>query len=349
MLVIERHDGICRETSSRHSEVIHAGIYYPTGSLKARSCVRGRALLIERCARLGIKAPLCGKVIVAHRHSQVHALEELLIQGQANGVEGLQLVGPNELARLEPETEGVAALWSPASGVVDSHGLAASFEAEATHHGADLVFDAELVGVQQSPTGYRLHISQGRDRFDVDCVRVVNAAGLGQDTVSSMIGMDLDQAGYRQHPCRGGWFRIASRHHGRVQRLVYPVGHASDPGLGIHGCLDVGGGMRLGPDFEFVQSRADGEFDLNLSEARRDVFFAAGVRLFPWLKRDDLTPDGSGIRAKLVPRPGMWRDFVLTEESARGLPGWVTLAGIESPGLTAAAALAEDVDRALGS
>jgi len=107
--------------------------------------------------------------------------------------------------------------------------------------------------------------------------------------------------------------------------------------------------MRLGPDFEFVQSRADGEFDLNLSEARRDVFFTAGVRLFPWLKRDDLTPDGSGIRAKLVPRPGMWRDFVLTEESARGLPGWVTLAGIESPGLTAAAALAEDVDRALGS
>lgn len=347
VLVIERHDGICRETSSRNSEVIHAGIYYPTGSLKARSCVRGRALLVERCARLDIAAPLCGKVIVASDPSQIAALQELLIRGRANGVDGLRLVGRGELEKLEPGTAGVAALWSPASGIVDSHALAASFEAEATQYGADVVFDAELVGVDVHAAGYRLRVAQHGERFDVECGRVVNAAGLGQNAVSALAGIDVDAAGYRQHPCRGGWFSIAPRHRGRVRRLVYPVGSASDPGLGIHGCLDVGGGMRLGPDFEFVQRRADGSFDLDLPEDRRPLFFSAGARLFPWLKMEDLTPDGAGLRAKLVPRPGMWRDFVLAEESDRGLPGWVTLAGIESPGLTAAAALAEDVDEAL--
>ncbi len=345
VLVVERHDGICRESSSRNSEVVHAGIYYPADSLKARSCVRGRRMLVQRCTARGIPLLPCGKVIVATDRAEVPALHELLEKGRANDVEGLELVDGARLLELEPGTTGVAALWSPASAVVDTHAYAASFESEARAHGADVVFGAEVVGVEPGAEGYRLTITQGGDSFTLDAGRVVNAAGLGQPALSALAGIDVESAGYRQYPCKGVWWAIAPRHRGRVRRLVYPVGRAEDPGLGIHGCLDVDGGMRLGPDSAFLSP--DGELDLSVPEDRRAVFFAAGRRLFPWLEQGDLSPDMAGVRTKLVPAPGMWRDFIVAEETQRGLPGWVTLAGIESPGITAAQALAEEVERAL--
>jgi len=346
VLVLERHDGICRETSSRNSEVVHAGIYYPPGSLKARTCVRGRVLLVERCARLGIAAPAVGKVVVASDEAQIAALEELRSRGEANGVRGLAVVDRAELSELEPATTGVAALWSPGSGIVDSHAFAASFEAEATTRGADVVFGAAVVGASPSSGGYRLDVEQGGDRHSLEAARVVNAAGLGQDAVSTLVGIDVQEAGYRQFPCVGSWFSVAARHRGRVSRLVYPVGRAEDPGLGIHGCLDVGGGLRLGPDSRFAPDDTS-PVSLMPSPEQRRVFWEAGRRLFPWLDEADLSPDMAGVRAKLVPRAGEWRDFLVAEEGRRGLPGWVTLAGIESPGLTAAPALAELVSALL--
>ena len=173
--------------------------------------------------------------------------------------------------------------------------------------------------------------------------RVVNAAGLGQDAVSALVGIDVPSAGYRTYPCKGCWWSIAPKHRGRVRALIYPVGRAEDPGLGIHLCLDVGGGMRLGPDFVFV----DDVSDLVVPFQRERLFLDAGQRLFPWLEASDLSPDMAGMRTKLVSEPNQWRDFVIAEESGRGLPGWVTLAGIESPGLTAAGAIAEQVDALL--
>ncbi len=344
VLVLERHEGICRETSSRNSEVVHGGIYYPAGSLKALTCLRGRDLLYARCRERSIPHVRSGKLIVAASVDELSALHDLEARGAANGVPGLQILDGAELARREPQVRGIAALWSPESGYVDSHLYAASFQRDIEAAGGAVVFRTEVVGVERTAGGlYRLGVQSGGEQHRITTARVVNAAGLGQQAVSTLAGIDVQAAGYRTFPCKGCWWSIAPRHRGRVNALIYPVGRAEDPGLGVHLCLDVGGGMRLGPDSAFV----DDACDLAVPEDGRQVFLRAGQRLFPWLDAEDLSPDMAGMRGKLVDGPNQWRDFVLTEESARGLPGWVTLAGIESPGLTAAEALAERVDALL--
>jgi len=345
VLVLERHDGICRETSSRHSEVVHAGIYYPPGSRKATSCVRGRELLYERCARLAIDAPKVGKYIVALDEEQEQELQGLAERGAANGVHDLRVLGPSELAEPLPGVAARAAIWSPSTGVVDSHAYASSFQAEAEAGGAVIVFHSEVVEVQAIGDGYRLlcrdpNAGPKVALHPVTCRQVVNSAGLGQDRLSQLAGIDIDAAGYRQFPCKGDYFRIAPRHLGRTKSLIYPVGRASSSGLGVHICLDTEGGMRLGPDATYVQGPP---YPLQVDPSRKAAFLAAARPLLPWLEEQDLAPDQSGIRAKLSPAEGAFRDFVVEEESGRGLPGWITLAGIESPGLTAAAALAEEV------
>jgi len=341
VLVIERHDGICRESSSRNSEVVHAGLYYPQGSLKARSCVAGRLALYERCDRLGIAAPRVGKYIVAINEDEIPKLEDLARRGHDNGVDDLVLLDEAGLRAAEAQVAGIAALWSPSSGIVDSHAYAASFQAEAESRGAELVFHTEVVAAEPSQGGYRLATQLGDgSTYSVTSRAVVNAAGLFQDRLSERVGLDVDSAGYRQHPCKGDYFSIAPRHRGRVKSLVYPVGGAAGSGLGVHLCLDIGGGMRLGPDANYIDGPP---YSLAVDASSRDAFHAAGVALLPWLERNDLQPDLAGVRAKLRPPGGSFRDFVVQEESARGLPLWVTLAGIESPGLTAASSLADEV------
>ena len=344
VLVIERHDGICREASSRSSEVVHGGIYYPAGSRKALTCVRGRELLYARCVERAIPHRRSGKLIVASRSEEITGLEELAARGRANGVAGLRIIDGPDLLRREPGVRGVAALWSPESGYLDSHLYAASFQRDIEARGGTVVFRTQLIGVEcVADRRYRLTVASDGEEHAITAARVVNAAGLGQDAVSALAGIDVQAAGYRTFPCKGCWWSIAPRHRGRVSALIYPVGRAEDPGLGIHLCLDVGGGMRLGPDSAFVHDATD----LDLPRHAEGLFLEAGQRLFPWLEAGDLSPDMAGMRSKLVSEPNRWRDFVLAEESGRGLPGWVTLAGIESPGLTAAEALAEDVDALL--
>jgi len=344
LLVVERHDGIVQETSSRNSEVVHAGIYYPAGSVKARACVRGKELLYARCDALGIDAPRVGKYIVAVDEGELAPLQALASKAAANGVDDLRWLDAADLRREQPELAGRAALFSPSTGIVDSHRFAASFQAEAEAAGATVALRTELVAVDPLPSGYRLHFVSGGEPGALTARRVVNAAGLGQDVVSSLAGIDVDAAGYRTFPCKGAWCSIAPRHRGRVSSLVYPVGSAKGGGLGVHLCLDTGGGMRLGPDIHWVERSPDG-FDLSVRDEVVPAFLAAGQRLMPFLEAGDLQPELAGVRAKLVPGAGMWTDFVVAEESGRGLPGWITLAGIESPGLTAAMALAELVER----
>ena len=341
LLIVERHDGICRETSSRNSEVVHAGIYYPPGSLKARSCVRGKLLLYERCDRLGIAAPRVGKYIVARSDAETDDLLELQRCARENGAGELELIDAAELRRrTDGQVAGGPALWSPTTGVVDSHAYAASFLAEAEAHGATMVLRTEVIDVDR---GWSL-TTRGPDGevFTVTARTVVNAAGLGLPQVSRMVGI-VDE-GYRQHPCKGDYFAIAPRHRGRIASLVYPVGKATGAGLGVHLTVDTGGSMRLGPDWEYLPPEPP--YSLHVDPAKRRAFFVGCSWMFPWLTEDDLTPELSGIRPKRQPAGGPFHDFVVAE-SARGLPGWVTLAGIESPGLTASAALAEEVERLL--
>ena len=337
VIAIERHGAVLQETSSRNSEVIHAGIYYPPGSLKAALCVAGCQALTERCQRLGIPHRILGKLVVAADASELPVLERLLATGAANGVTGLRLVDAADLQRLEPAVRGAAALHSPVSGVVDSHALALSYAAEAEAHGAVLLLHTRLDGIDASDGGYRVAVrGSGGERETVRCAALVNAAGLEADAVAALAGIDVDAAGYRLHPCKGDYFALAPGAPLTLSRLVYPV--PAGAGLGVHATPDLGGRIRFGPDAQYV-SRIDYRVDPRKAEA----FAAAVGRYLPELRPEWLAPDFAGIRPKLAGPGTPFRDFVVAEESAAGLPGFVNLIGIELPGLTAAPAIAERV------
>jgi L-2-hydroxyglutarate oxidase LhgO len=339
--VVERHDGIARETTSRNSEVIHAGLYYPPGSLKARLCVRGRELLYARCERLRIPHRRLGKVVVAVEEAEVPALEKLRALGSENGAPGLEILDAAALRALEPDVRGRAALWSPATGIVDAHALCLSWLAEAEAHGAILALRHAMVSIDRTPAGWCV-TARGPDgaleRFA--CAALVNAAGLESDRVAALAGVDVDAASLRLHPCKGDYFALASGAPLHLRHLVYPM--PAGPGLGIHATLDLGGRVRFGPDATYVERVA-----YDVDPAKAAGFAAAAARYLPVLRAEWLTPDYAGVRPKLAGPGEAFRDFVVEEASARGLPGLVNLIGIESPGLTAAGAIAERVGELL--
>lgn len=337
-VVLERLPGIAREASSRNSGVLHAGFYYPPGSAKALLCVRGSALLAERCAAHRIACRRTGKLVVAVEPAELPVLEDLHRRGVANGVAGLEQIGAEAVARLEPEVRALAALWSPGSGIVDAGALARSFAAEAEAHGAVLAPGHELVAVERSGDGYRVTARDHSAHADVGlrASAVVNAAGLSADAVAARAGLDVDARGLRQRPCKGDWFCLAPGRHLAVSHLVYPV--PAGPGLGIHVTLDVAGRVRFGPDAEYVETP---RYDVD--PAKAGEFARAVGRYLPRVREDWLVADEAGVRAKLAGPGETFRDFEIVEESASGLPGFVNLVGIESPGLTAAPAIAERV------
>ena len=337
VVLLERHAGLARETTSRNSEVVHAGLYYPTGSWKARFCVAGRRRLYERCARLGIAHRKLGKWIVASDASERSALEALQAQGEANGVEGLRWLDAADVARGEPQLRAVAALESAASGIVDGHALCLSLAAEAESHGATLVLATELLAIEPRSGGYRLIArDEAGERSGIEVGGVVNAAGLASDRVAALAGLDVEALGCRLHPCKGDYFALAPAAPVRLSRLVYPV--PSGPGLGIHATLDLAGRLRFGPDAEFV---SEPRYDVDPAKAQ--AFAAVIARYLPAMRAEWLAPDYAGVRPRLAGPGEAPRDFVVAEESDVGLPGFVNLVGIESPGLTAALAIGDHV------
>jgi L-2-hydroxyglutarate oxidase LhgO len=342
VVVLERHGGLARETTSRNSGVIHAGIYYPAGSLKAELCVEGRERLYERCAREGIPHQQFGKVIVATSDAEVRVLEDLLAKGRTNGAPGLELVDGAEVARREPCVRAVAGLLSPRTGIVDPHAFCLSLAAELEREGGALLLHNTLESIERSAAGFRVTArADGEEAVSVECGAVVNAAGLSADRVAALAGVDVDAAGYRQHPCKGDYFALAPGAELRFAGLVYPVHGAA--GLGVHVTLDLGGRVRFGPDAHYVEA-----IDYAIDPRKAADFAEAAGRYLPGLRAEWLTPDQSGIRPKLQAPGQAFRDFVVAEESARGLPGLVNLVGIESPGLTASLAIAERVAALLG-
>ncbi len=331
--MLERHDAIARETTSRNSEVVHAGIYYPPGSWKARLCVAGREALYARCEREGIPHRRCGKLIVAVEPGEVAALERLQRSGGENGAPALALLDGAAAARLEPAVRAVAALHSPATGIVDGHALCLSYLAEAEAHGAVLALRHEVRAIEPRSGGWAL---EARDPDGaparVAAAAVVNAAGLASDRIAALAGVDVDAAGYRLHPCKGDYFALAPGAALRLGTLVYPV--PAGPGLGIHATLDLGGRIRFGPDAEYVDA-----LHYDVDPAKAAGFARAVGRYLPGLRAEQLAPDYAGIRPRLAGPGEAFRDFVVAEESAAGLPGLVNLIGIESPGLTASEAI----------
>jgi L-2-hydroxyglutarate oxidase LhgO len=341
VLVVERHDRIASEVSSRNSEVIHAGIYYPEGSLKARTCVAGRELLYQHCENRGVAHRQLGKIIVASCEEEIGVLEELRVRGLANGVPGLEMWSAVEVQRREPALRVAAGLFSPRTGIVDSHALCLSYAAEAESRGAQVALRTRVIGIDGLGSGFRVTaIGDDGEASAVTCAAVVNAAGLSSDAVAELVGIDVDERGYRLHPCKGDYFSLAPGAPFRVTRLIYPVHTAA--GLGVHATLDLGGRIRFGPDTTYVDSVHYGV------DAEKAESFAEAVRRYlPGIRTEWLSPDYAGVRPKLAGPGETFRDFVITEESEAGLPGFVNLIGIESPGLTAAGAIAERVSELL--
>jgi L-2-hydroxyglutarate oxidase LhgO len=338
VLAIERHAAAGRETSSRNSQVIHAGLYYPSDSLKARTCVEGRTLLYEHCAKHGVAHRRTGKFVVAGDAREAAQLESLRARALANGAGAVELVDAARLRHEEPRLRAHAALWSPESGIVDAQALVSSYQAELEARGGSIAFRTEVIALEElAGAGWRV-VTRGPDRehFSVEVGWLVNAAGLAADAVAALAGIDLDAANLRHQPCKGDYFAVAPGLGALTRALVYPLPQRG--GLGIHLTLDLGGRYRLGPDVEWTS-----ETSLEVRPEKAAEFAAAARRYLPELEAAHLTPDFAGIRAKLQGPGEEFRDFHIAEASALGAPRLVNLLGLESPGLTAAGAIARRV------
>ncbi len=338
VLVLERHAKIAQETTSRNSEVIHAGIYYPADSLKAALCVAGRELLYARCAKYHIPHKPIGKLIVATQTSEIEVLEDLQKRGTANGVPRLEMISEARVNALEPAVRAVAALHSPVTGIVDGHALSLSYAAEAESHDATILLGHAVIAIEPaSRGGYRVDArSLDGELGSLHCEGVVNSAGLSSDAVAALAGFDVDRLGYRLHLCKGDYFSLAPSAPVKLSHLIYPV--PAKAGLGVHATLDLGGRIRFGPDTEYVEA-----IDYGVDAAKAHGFGEAVRRYLPTLSSDWLAPDYAGIRPKLAAPGEGFRDFVIDDGADCGKPGFVNLIGIESPGLTSAGAIAERV------
>jgi L-2-hydroxyglutarate oxidase LhgO len=330
-LVLERHARAGTETSSRNSQVVHAGLYYPTGSLKAELCVRGNASLWAWCEQRSVPHARVGKFIVAPTAAGEPELETLLARGRANGVPSLERVPAARVAAEEPNVIAAAALWSPTSGIVDAHAFMASLQAEARAHGADFAFAHTLLAAEPRGSGWRLTVRDlSGAELAIDAERVINSAGLCADEIAALAG-----GSYQLRYVKGSYFRLRRP---LVRHLVYPVPEPNLVGLGVHVTVELDGAARLGPDVEPLAGRA---IDYAVDETRAPAFFSAASRYLRGLREEDLSPDQSGVRPKLaIDRVA---DFVIAE----GRPGWVDLVGIESPGLTCALEIGDRVLRLL--
>lgn len=336
VIVLEKHDTFGQETSSRNSEVIHSGIYYPQGSLKAKLCVEGADQLYAICGKNAIPYRKTGKLIVATESSETHILEDLLIKGKRNNAKGIDILEKRDISRIEPNTNAVSALYSPNTGIIDSHSLMKHFYNTAQRQGVLFSFNSDVEVVNRKKDGYVVGIKQEGYKFRSRVI--INCAGLSSDTVASLAGIDIDKSGYRLRLCKGSYFSYAKP--SPVRTLVYPVPHEELVGLGVHATLDLGDRLRFGPDAEYIDS-----VDYTVDRKKRDVFFAGALKIIPGLEKDAFIPDMAGIRPKLQGPGEKTRDFIIAQETDRGLPGFINLIGIESPGLTASPAIAKMVTK----
>jgi L-2-hydroxyglutarate oxidase LhgO len=334
VLLLERNESQGQETSSRNSEVIHAGIYYPAGSLKASLCLEGKRLLYDACEKRGIPHRRIGKLIVSTTPEEEEALHALQGKAEQNGVDDLLRLSDKVIRSLEPSVFATAGLLSPSTGIIDSHSLMRSLLVGSTGNGVTVVFRSCLTAARFDGNRYDLEINGGEYR--VASRVVVNSAGLQSDRVAAMAGIDLDRQRYRLKPCKGSYFSMSPSP--GIRHLVYPVPAPKHEGLGVHATIDLGGRVRFGPDVEYVE-----RIDYRVDEGKRDAFHESILKYLPGVRRESLSPDMCGIRPKLQGPGEDIRDFVIQEEDRLGLPRWVNLIGIESPGLTACLAIANHV------
>jgi L-2-hydroxyglutarate oxidase LhgO len=357
--VIERHGAFGLETSSHNSGVVHAGIYYPTGSLKHTLCIEGNRLVYEWCATHNVRAGRLGKLVVAVDDSERDALDAVYRRAIENGVPGIEMIGDvAKLRELEPQVRCVAAMWSATTGVVDQSALMRSLASEVEANGGWVALKHDVTSIERCAEGFSLRMTDpDGGETSITCGALVNSAGLGAPAVASMLGYPLDGVGragradgvpaLRQYVNKGRYYDIVTPEKARALRhLIYPVPEHAKGGLGVHVTLDVDGGAHLGPDTEWLDDGAT--LDYRADDARRADFHAAASRYLPFLEPDDITPGQVGYRPKLQPPAGgrapggEQADFLIWYDG-----GYLHLGGIESPGLTASLAIARRVAASL--
>lgn len=330
VVVLEKHPSYGRETSSRNSQVIHSGVYYPSHLLKTQLCITGRQRLYDFCLKNRVAHANIGKLVVAASSEEEMHLQELYQQAEANGVE-VSFLSPREIARREPSLRVKEALLVPDSGIVDVHELMQRLYFYGKDQGAVFAFASQLVGLEFNGQEYTLFTT--RDEFRADII--INSAGLGSGAVASLSGLDTDEYSYRIYPCKGEYYRLNRSFD--LKHLVYPLPGVSGL-LGIHITPDISGCLRLGPNAYDVDS-----LDYAIDDRYHEVFFQSVQRFLPGLSSRDIAPDFAGIRPRRQPLGQPLQDFAICEESHKGLPGMVNLLGIESPGLTSSLAIGEYV------
>ncbi len=333
VIVLEAAEGIGTETSSRNSEVIHAGIYYPADSLMARFCVAGRRALYAYCAAAGVAARRCGKLIVATSEAERSSLAAILARAEANGVEGMRLLSAEEAREMEPNLACTGALHSPMTGIVDSHAYMLALQGDAEDAGALFAFHSPVVGGCVTDAGIEIEVG-GVEPTRLLARNLVNAAGLHAPALARSIDGVPGDTIPTEYYAKGNYFTLTGR--SPFSRLIYPV--PVPGGLGVHLTIDLAGQARFGPDVEWVKTLA-----YQVDPRRAESFYAAIRRYWPDLPDGALQPGYAGIRPKIVPPGGGSQDFVVQGRSLHGVDGLINLYGIESPGLTASLALADYV------
>lgn len=335
IVVIEKNPSFGEEASSRNSEVIHAGIYYPRDSLKAKLCVEGKEILYAYCSRNNIGYKKTGKLIVANNTDDEKALEALLKNGLNNRVKDLKLLPKSDIKRLEPHINASLAIHSPSTGILDSHGLMKHLESESQSRNVQIAYNTILKALEKRNHGFGVTVKDEREGIFKFITQVfINAAGLCSDKVAGMAGINSPDCSLKY--CKGSYFRVSSSKAKYLEHLIYPT--PSKVSLGIHTAIDLSGGLKLGPDEEYVN-----KIDYTVDESKKELFYENTHSFLPFIELNDLSPDMAGIRAKLQGPDEDFRDFLIRQEAQKGLAGFINLIGIDSPGLTCALSIAKKV------
>lgn len=344
ILVLEQQSGVGQETSSRNSEVIHAGLYYPPGSNKARLCIRGQALLYDYCLQYNIPFRRIGKLIVAQA-GETSQLQTIAERALACGVSNLRPMSAQEITQLEPAVRAESALWSPGTGIIDSHSYMSKLRQQTESAGNVVAIRSGFLQARAcdgASSGFDVEVSVEGDAatFGLHCRILINSAGLAACRVAAQIDGVSAKSIPEISMIKGNYFSLSGR--SPFSHLIYPVPDPAHRGLGVHATLDLGGQCRFGPDIEPVST-----VDYQVNEARKPAFAEAIRRYYPALDESRLHPDYSGIRTRLVVSDIGQADFMIQNESEHGCPGLIQLFGMESPGLTASLAIAEEVSEQL--
>lgn len=336
--LIEKNKTFGQETSSRNSEVIHSGIYYPVGSLKATLCVEGKKLLYDYCQKNNILHKKIGKLVVSTHKNEEKQLLSILQRAKENNVEDAQLLSADEIKQLEPNITATSAIYFPSTGIIDSFGLMKQLETDALNNGTQIIYNTKVVGIEKIENGYKVTIQDdyGLDYFSANIV--INAAGLYADKIAEMVG--INNPTYTLRFWKGEYFSVINGKSKYINHLIYPIPYQNNTSLGIHATIDINNRLKLGPNAIYLPNK---NIDYTVDKHNIESVFTTAKKFLPFVELDDLLPEQAGIRPKLQKPSDTVCDFIIRNEKDKGFNNFINLIGIESPGLTSCLAIAKRV------